>query len=214
MARNKYPEETVEAILNAAYRLFLEKGYDNASLQDITDATGLSKGAIYHHFKSKEDIFLTICGRIGAENARILGEIRDDKSLTGLEKLQTIFRAALSRSHNHTLMNMRPYLLRNPRFLALQIQDIYQEVAPRYIQPILEQGAADGTLSVAHPKEAAEAIMLLANVWLNPLLLPTTEEEVLARGEVFLRLMEGLGIQAFGPGLVDAYLGYVRPPEA
>lgn len=56
MPRNKYPEQTVEKILNAAAALFAEKGYAHTTLQDIIDATGLSKGAVYHHFQSKEEI--------------------------------------------------------------------------------------------------------------------------------------------------------------
>ena len=54
MARNKYPEETVARILDAAQRLFLEKGYDQTTIQDIVDQLGgLTKGAVYHHFKSR-----------------------------------------------------------------------------------------------------------------------------------------------------------------
>ena len=53
MARNKHPEETVEKILDVSIRLFAEKGYERTTIQDITDALGMSKGAIYHHFKSK-----------------------------------------------------------------------------------------------------------------------------------------------------------------
>ena len=56
MPRNKYPEQTVEKILDAAAALFAEKGYQSTTLQDIIDATGLSKGAVYHHFRSKEEI--------------------------------------------------------------------------------------------------------------------------------------------------------------
>ncbi len=56
MPRNKYPEQTVEKILSAAERLFAQKGYAKTTLQDIIDTTGLSKGAVYHHFKSKEEI--------------------------------------------------------------------------------------------------------------------------------------------------------------
>ena len=57
MARNKYPEVTVEKILDVAQRLFLEKGYDNTTIQDIVDGLGgLTKGAIYHHFKSKRKL--------------------------------------------------------------------------------------------------------------------------------------------------------------
>ena len=62
MARNKYPEETVARILDVSLKLFLEKGYENTTIQDIIDALGnLSKGAIYHHFKSKEDILEAVC---------------------------------------------------------------------------------------------------------------------------------------------------------
>ena len=44
MPRNKYPEQTVEKILDAAAALFAEKGYQSTTLQDIIDATGLSNG--------------------------------------------------------------------------------------------------------------------------------------------------------------------------
>ena len=55
MSRNKYPEETVNLILDVSQRLFIEKGYDNTTIQDIIDELGgLTKGAIYHHFSSKQ----------------------------------------------------------------------------------------------------------------------------------------------------------------
>lgn len=48
MARNKYPEQTVELILETARRLFLEKGYEATTIQDIVDGLGgLTKGAVY-----------------------------------------------------------------------------------------------------------------------------------------------------------------------
>lgn len=40
MARNKNPEETVNLILDVAYRLFMEKGYEYTSIQDIIDHLG------------------------------------------------------------------------------------------------------------------------------------------------------------------------------
>ena len=95
MARNKHPEETVQRILTTASKLFLEKGYEKTSLQDIIRETGLSKGAIYHHFSSKEAIFETICNQIGQENEIRLSKIRDDAALTGEEKLRKIFRSAI-----------------------------------------------------------------------------------------------------------------------
>ena len=69
MSRNKYPEVTVEKILDVSQRLFYEKGYEKTSIQDIVNELGgLSKGAIYHHFKSKEDILCELEERIFKDN--------------------------------------------------------------------------------------------------------------------------------------------------
>ena len=89
MARNKHPEETVKLILDEALKLFIEKGYESTSIQDIiNNLGGLSKGAIYHHFKSKEEIFQAVCKKIGDENSIYYNKIRDDKSKNGYEKLK------------------------------------------------------------------------------------------------------------------------------
>ena len=98
MARNKHPEETVNLILDVAFRLFMEKGYEHTSIQDIIDhLCGLSKGAIYHHFKSKEDILVAVSDRMTAESNQMLAVIRDRSDLSGKEKLKTIFRESISR---------------------------------------------------------------------------------------------------------------------
>ena len=69
MARNKYPEETVNKIIEVSMQLFLEKGYEHTSIQDIVNNLGgLSKGAIYHHFKSKEDILDVVMDNIYKNN--------------------------------------------------------------------------------------------------------------------------------------------------
>ena len=85
MARNKYPEETVKLIVEVATRLFTEKVMTQPSLQDIINETKLSKGAIYHHFASKEEIFEAIISRIGEENTIELAKVRDNNLLNGLE---------------------------------------------------------------------------------------------------------------------------------
>ena len=60
LPRNKYPEETVQKILDASLKLFLEKGFDKTSMNDIATTAGISKGAIYHHFQSKDAIIKAV----------------------------------------------------------------------------------------------------------------------------------------------------------
>ena len=90
MSRNKYPEQTVERILDAAQRLFLEKGYEATTIQDIVDELGgLTKGAVYHHFKSKEEIMDAVEDRMFAEN-NPFEAVRGRAGLSGLEKLREV----------------------------------------------------------------------------------------------------------------------------
>ena len=91
MARNKNPKETVNRILDTAYRLFMEKGYEYTSIQEIINHLGgLSKGAIYHHFKSKEDILIAVTSRMTEQSNRMLAKIRDRTDLNGKEKLKVM----------------------------------------------------------------------------------------------------------------------------
>lgn len=58
--KNLQSQETATRILNQAMRLFLEKGYHGTSIDDITQAAELTKGALYWHFKNKEDLLKRI----------------------------------------------------------------------------------------------------------------------------------------------------------
>ncbi len=52
---------TAAEILRAARQLFYEKGYEAASTREISARVGISKAALYHHFKNKEEILFRIC---------------------------------------------------------------------------------------------------------------------------------------------------------
>ena len=56
----KNAADTKVMILKVALQLFMENGYKRTSYQDLIKKTGLSKGAIYHHFKSKEEILTSV----------------------------------------------------------------------------------------------------------------------------------------------------------
>ncbi|KNZ40831.1 TetR/AcrR family transcriptional regulator [Acetobacterium bakii] len=61
MSRNRLPANEAKAlILSHARSLFIDKGYDRATMDDLCELTSMSKGNIYHHFKNKEDIYLQL----------------------------------------------------------------------------------------------------------------------------------------------------------
>ena len=195
MARNKHPEETVQLILDVAFRLFMEKGYERTSIQDIIDRLGgLSKGAIYHHFKSKDDILMAVTDRMTAQTNQMLADIRDCGNLSGREKLKRIFKESISRPVQNDIFTVAPNFHDNPKLLFSLLHDTIDEVAPNYILPIIRQGIADGTIETEYPEQLAELILLAANVWMNPMIFDSSVEESCRKFMVFGQMLRGFGL--------------------
>lgn len=211
MARNKYPEETIKLIVNQSLKLFIEKGYENTSIQDIiNNLGGLSKGAIYHHFKSKEEIFEAVCKKIGDDNTVYYRSIRDSKDLSGYEKLKVMVQSAYSNPNNEAVVAMTSKIGSDPKFLLAQITDIFEVVAPLYIQPVIEEGIMDGSIQTKYPKELSEVIIVLVNIWINPIIAKTTPEEMKQKLEFFSCLLQGIGLNLLDQETISQYVEYCK----
>ncbi|MGI6070186.1 MAG: TetR/AcrR family transcriptional regulator [Blautia sp.] len=204
MARNKNPEETVNLILNVSQRLFIEKGYEHTSIQDIIDQLGgLSKGAIYHHFSSKEDILNAVITRMSEESEIKLGKILERKDLNGKEKLRCIFTESVNRDVQEGVFSAAPNLGQNPQLMSLIIRDSIEVVTPEYILPIIEEGIRDGSIKTDYPKELAEIIMLIGNVWMNPMVFDSSPEETVRKFQFFQDMMKALGVDVIDGELAE-----------
>ena len=81
--------KTKRRIFNTAIRVFSEKGYDNASIEEITATAGVAKGSLYYHFSKKEDIFdLLLKEGIGLLLNNI--EIKTKNAITATEKIKAV----------------------------------------------------------------------------------------------------------------------------
>jgi len=67
MLRAQHAEATRRAVLAAARSLFGRKGYAETSVDQIADAARVTKGAVYHHFASKKDLFRAVYTEVDAE---------------------------------------------------------------------------------------------------------------------------------------------------
>lgn len=204
MARNKYPEETVRKILEISQRLFLQKGYDQTSMQDIIDELGMSKGAIYHHFKSKACILEQISDAFYGD-MKWFDDIVTDPSLNGREKVRGLFLYSLSDPRKLELDSISLPLLQNPQMIALQLQSSIDEIAPM-LEKLVAEGNRDGSLHVEHPLELAETLLLLANLWLS---MTPGDRERFSRRVRFLRQMtDSLGLPIIDDEFEAAALHY------
>lgn len=201
MARNKYPEETISKILKVTAELFMEKGYDKTSMQDIVNRLGMSKGAIYHHFKSKEDLLDKLTTQYFS-NIDWFFDIINDTEMNGLEKLRAIFYHELDNSEKVKLdIVTRPRLL-DPKILAEQLHASIEQTAP-LLAKVIEQGTQDGSLHASYPKEAAELLIISINIWINPGVAPCSKKDFMQKALYLKFLMDASGIPIFDDSLMS-----------
>lgn len=187
MARNKYPEITVEKILEVSKRLFLEKGYDATTIKDIVDELdGLTKGAIYHHFKSKEEIMHALGDRMFFEN-NPFEAVKGRTDLNGLQKIREMLVLNQSDAERAELNVQSIPILKNPRILAAAIEANQRVLTPLWLE-LLEEGRQDGSIQTEYAKELSELLPLI-NFWLIPSIYPATAEELHHK---FVFIMEAL----------------------
>ena len=196
MARNKYPEETVERILDTAQRLFLEKGYEQTTIQDIIDNLGgLTKGAIYHHFKSKEEIIDAVSDRMFFAN-NPFEAVRDRKDLNGLQKLREAIRLNQSDRERTNLTVQSIPISKNPRLLMEMINSNRKILTP-YYQELLEEGNRDGSIHTEYAKEIAELMPLLTSLWMLPSVFPGTKEDMKHKFLFIGEMLDKMGVPLF-----------------
>ena len=190
MARNRDSHETRKKILEVSKDLFLEKGFDNTSIQDIIDGLGgLTKGVIYHHFESKDEILQSI---VSENNQEILNyNWRGD---TALEKIQNSLMDAFSNLEQQRLVYSVSIMLRSPRLLGEQYLSLFSDFLPEIRKKVYE-GVKDESIKTEYPEELADLIILTLDVWIGFQISVFSVEE-LKRKMNFIKLtFEGLGVQ-------------------
>ncbi len=200
MPRNKYPEETVQKILDASLKLFLEKGYEETTVLDIiSEMGGLTRGAFYHHFKSKEEVFDALCEKLFYES-NPFEKAKSHKELNGLEKLKFVLRTSFDETEHHQLSMASMQLLESPAFLKKLIES-NQELAPMY-QELIEEGIQDGSIHSGQPKLLADLFVLLTNFWSIPTIYPMSDEEAWQKFLMIKSVLDHLGLPVIDDEIV------------
>jgi len=66
--------ETRNALLKAALKIFSQKGYQSAGLAEIAQEAGVTRGAIYHHFDGKAEMFITLVDEASQASSAVIGK--------------------------------------------------------------------------------------------------------------------------------------------
>lgn len=192
MARNKYPEITVEKILEAAKKLFLEKGYENTTIQDIVNELGgLTKGAIYHHFRTKEDIICALSDKMFSDN-NPFAIVKQRKDLNALQKMREVIKLNQTNTEEKQVNIQTLPLLKNPRIFAEMMESNRRYLSPLWLE-LIEEGISDGSIKTEYAKELSELLPLI-NFWLMPSIYPATAEEIQHKFIFIVEVLSKMGL--------------------
>ncbi|BBY30973.1 TetR/AcrR family transcriptional regulator [Mycolicibacterium sediminis] len=118
--RERRLEHTRALLLDAAEDVFAEKGFTSATLDDIAHAAGYTKGAIYKHFATKEELFLAVSDRYWRRYFDNFAEVMSDANRVGGRELDEIAerwrQLSIDRGAEHAALGLEftLYLVRNP----------------------------------------------------------------------------------------------------
>jgi len=192
LARNKYPEETRQLILEVAKKLFLEKGYDGTTINDIIAGLGgLTKGVIYHHFKSKEDIFEQILESVADQTDMMIQ--MDQSDATGLEKIQLFLIQSLQQYEALSILYSLKVVQKSARLIGDRYLDSISTATPE-VRRMLQVGIDDGSIVVEYPDEVAELLIMLLNIWLGVQLPNWNRAELKRKFMVIRRIFDSMGV--------------------
>ncbi len=164
MAQQQRSEETRARILHSALECFSRSGYDATGVAEICAAAGVSKGAFYHHFPTKQAVFIDLLDTwLSALDARF-AEVRA-LAPTIPDALRAMARAARpvfadARGHLPVYLEFWLQASRDPLIMARTVEPYrrYEE----YFAGLIQAGIAEGSLRPVDPLTAARALIAMA----------------------------------------------------
>lgn len=158
-------------ILDAAYTLFLNKGYWDTKIIDIADAAGIGKGTVYEYFESKDAIFFELFKTKVAAGYDSLSELLN-KEIPCEKKIKEYLDIELTNTAKYTFnknllvdLMMKSDAFRNPEL----IESIHKLVKKKFtiLHGIIEEGIRMGEFRSMDPLLAAVSVMGAINFYIS-----------------------------------------------
>jgi AcrR family transcriptional regulator len=163
---------TEQQVLEHATKLFAAKGFDGTSLQDIADAMGLTRGAIYYYFENKEALLAALVEEVTIGAARDIDVWRAAAQGSPSERLRALVRQralyVLERGPKIRVLELAEAAV--PRDLAKRHREAKRRILEEY-SSIIRQGILKGEFVAQDDRVAAFAIIGMMNWtawWFDP----------------------------------------------
>jgi len=179
-----------EQILDMAFSLFLEKGYDNTSISDILSKLDIARGTLYYHFESKEAIMDAIIERSAKSIVEEAQSIVLKKELSAYEKIFALFSGtSMKRMSGGDLIIDYLNQPQNALFHEKSNRSVIQKITP-ILGDIIKEGVDEGSFTNDFPYESAELILTMIMGFMDVTFEAMDENDLNRRLEGLLYNME------------------------
>lgn len=166
-------------ILDAAEQLFVTKGFDKTSTNDILERVGIARGTLYYHFGSKEEILDAIIQRMSETLVKRAAGVAAQKEKPVLERLTEMMLALNVDSElGHEIME-QVHKPQNALMHQKMQEGLLAGIRP-LITGLIEEGIAQGLCQTDYPAQAAEMMLLYSNTAFDAMAEHSRDEEKIA----------------------------------
>jgi len=156
-------KKTEEKILKAALSLFVRKGYNGTSVDEITRAAQMTKGALYGHFDSKGSLVLRLIEEFKSRFVQEMIKISERDDLTSIEKIHTILsfnaRLALENQPLCVLPTFLTFELKEHVTFETALKQLYSEYKS-HLGKVIKQGQKEGAFKKELDPELVALVFL------------------------------------------------------
>ncbi|VEG28132.1 TetR/AcrR family transcriptional regulator [Actinomyces howellii] len=172
--------ERREQVMDAARALFLERGYEKTTIEDVLGRVGIAKGTLYHHFPGKEAIMEAIVARTTDQLVeRAEQAARSSAGQPAMTRFLSVLSAARASEEDIELAQQ----FRSPdnlRFHLLSMTQAYTRLVP-ILTDLIEEGVSAGELSSPDPRSSVEVVLAAGFTVLDGGIFLASTQDVAAR---------------------------------
>jgi AcrR family transcriptional regulator len=161
-------QQTRDTLLDAAAQVFSRRGFHGASLDEIAETAGFTRGAIYKHFTDKEDLLLAVWDRFNDRSLQAFGQLLDDQGSRAFDDVHigavaTIWREFFTQDRDFLILELEfnLYLARNPevrdRVVARRHEGLHR------VAQFMDDRAAAAGVKLPLPTEDLAEIFLITS---------------------------------------------------
>jgi AcrR family transcriptional regulator len=152
-----------QEILVAARNLFINKGYEQTSVNDILKIVDIAKGTFYYYFASKEEVLEAIILNIVEEGARKAEKILSDKSIPLVNRIMMAIMAQSPEFEGSGEIAEELHKVENTKLERLYLKEMLKRMTPVLQETVLE-GIDQDIFHMEYPMECTESILLLGHM--------------------------------------------------